>query len=94
MCRSSATDCSSAAASSEGIYNSTTNHLTNSWCAALLPVLSAVLRDVVSSLQEIGIGIVQYHPEAAPGQFEVAMSPCEPTHLTLTHSLTHSLQHL
>lgn len=47
-------------------------------CASVLccpaPV---VLKDIVASLQDIGIGIVQYHPEAAPGQFEVVLSPCE-----------------
>lgn len=29
----------------------------------------------MSQLQSIGVGVVQYHPEAAPGQFEVALSP-------------------
>jgi len=47
-----------------------------SWpcCAAVYP---AVLVEVVAALQAAGIGVPQFHAEAAPGQFEVVLSPCE-----------------
>lgn len=44
-------------------------------CPCCLLAVCAVLQEVVSRLQSIGVGVVQYHPEAAPGQFEVALSP-------------------
>jgi glutamine synthetase len=32
---------------------------------------------MVSALESMGIGVVQYHAESAPGQFEIATKPCE-----------------
>ncbi|GBF89703.1 type-1 glutamine synthetase-like [Raphidocelis subcapitata] len=37
----------------------------------------AVLDAMVSALLECGIGVVQYHKEAAPGQFEIATAPAD-----------------
>lgn len=42
-----------------------------------LVVLPAVLQEIVTRLQAADIGVMQYHAEAAPGQFEVVLAPCE-----------------
>ncbi|KAF6262809.1 hypothetical protein COO60DRAFT_573156 [Scenedesmus sp. NREL 46B-D3] len=34
-----------------------------------------VLDKMVAALESMGIGVVQYHPESAPGQFEIATKP-------------------
>lgn len=36
-----------------------------------------VLDDMVAALTQMGIGVLQYHAEAAPAQFEIALEPCE-----------------
>lgn len=46
-------------------------------CLPATLCVTAVLMDIITSLQSIGIGVTQYHPEAAPGQFEVVLSACE-----------------
>lgn len=43
--------------------------------AALDTVSTEVLVEVVAALQAAGIGVPQFHAEAAPGQFEVVLSP-------------------
>jgi glutamine synthetase len=42
---------------------------------ALLRPLPPVLDAMVQALMDMGIGVVQWHKEAAPGQFEIATAP-------------------